>query len=229
MRIYPLLLSCERLRELVSIPETLRDDEWKNEFSREALHAALVYNQPSSFHGPDGMGYLGLRFPDGKSIDFGSISGNIEELNKWFMGVCIGPVEKPDYVFSHGDILSYQLYGTINPPMLFGGQEAQHKGLKQEVVLKQEHAMIGAPNDDLFPPVVRSSVREFMHRVQIEPRVLAIKMEGKGTSLMFDFNPEKLGMEKCLRLTEAVRWFIPRCIGLVYLPSLVVSLEFVPI
>ncbi len=227
MRIYPLLLSCERLRELVSVPETLRDDSWQDEFGREALHAALVYSHPSSFHGPDGLGYLGLRFPDGESLDFGSISGNLEDLNKWFLGVCIGPKEKPDYVLSHGDILSYQLYGTINPPMLFGAKKPQHQGIDHMTLVKEVQAQVGAPNDDLFPPLVRRAVREYLKRARVEPRVIAIDLEDTGTCLMFGFDPDKLGMEKCQQLIQAVSWFMPRCIGLLYSPTVVKTAKFV--
>lgn len=148
-----------QVAELLQTPYEDRHDEWEAAFSTAFLHAVFEVQDPEHFKGPDGVWYHRFLIPQADQFQ-GMIPGtDLDRIIESFGGIALfGSGEDPVYVFSPGDVISLKLYGLIEakPNPAWDQQPSQTEFSSTSQVL------VGAPSDDLLPPVCRRTAKEVM-------------------------------------------------------------------
>jgi len=143
------------------------------------------------------------------------VSGIFDFVRDNFLGIVIFDEDsRPMWELTHGQVLSWQLYGKPNPPRFWNIPKEEWKA---EVLTDIEIMLVGAPSEEMLPPLVRRSLRYAMkERLGIEhPRVGNINRAsepGVGR-LVFDLDPTVLGgQEGVERAYHLLVWYFPYCI-----------------
>lgn len=208
---------------LFKVPFEQRDEIWRQNFFNNVPEASFRSSNPQVMRGPDGFPYFTLLLPEpGKPFQCFVLKNMKDDfLLKQGLGVVIEPGasggnERPQWVFSYGDILGFHLKGNFSP---FVTAPEAPPGYSKETIEKEEQIMVGQPSESFFPAVARQVIRKFLEAQEIkDPHVLLMQRDVGGKpsqQLAFDFDPQKLGSDEKVRAVMTwLSWFLPR--GLAY-------------
>jgi len=227
------MTDAQRLMDLFQTDPKERDEFWK-----DRLNAAFWPTRLGSFTPHvmknDLTGIYAYRL--GKhERDGGEAPTEPAAIVDWAIsmgvGIILWPSDEPHplWSFSPGDLLSYRLYGTSFAPRFWDAPE--DRGGK-EMLQKAEQVLTGSPNEQMFPPLVRTVVRKFMQEKLglSDPRVTLAQRKGEASRLVFKLQPSHFGGEQeAFRAFTAVACHIPNCIPLYHIPFLFENHEGFPI
>jgi len=206
----------EELQERLRHPPIPADDDWINANAEFVWPIPLWARTPQVVRSPNGFPYFVLwPSPSGENCQPASVAAIFEFARDNFWGIVIFDDDsRPLWELTHGQILSWQLYGKPNPPRFWNipKEEWGAEGLKDV-----EMWLLGAPSEEMLPPLVRRSLRYAMkERLGIErPRVGNIvrpHQPGVGR-IVFDLDPAVLGGEQGVeRAYHLLVWYFPYCI-----------------
>lgn len=191
------------LYQLISQPESYRNDEWERAFLQAIVEAQVEFISEEPKTGPDGWPYLFVKT---------SVAGRepIPRVVSWLsergIGLAINPHKMiPDYIFTYGMIWHFRETGQF----VFhrAAQPADTATYK-----KDEKWIFGPPTDAYLPQYVRRVMREFFAAQELdEVRILvATSADYKQTDFLFSI--ESLGnptQDKHRKLAETISWFLP--------------------
>ena len=200
------------LLALFETPPEGRNDTWRDRLSAAFWPTRLATFEPH-YVTNDLTGMHAFRFGGpGETAPAEVVDYAIRET----MGLVLWPSDAPAplWAFDHGAVLSYRLYGTAYAPRFWDEPEDQGG---YETVQDAEEALVGAPNEEMFPSLVRDAVRRVMREGLgiAEPKVLLLGRPGRGTRLVFGLDPETLGGDAAAaRAFAMVGGCVPSCIPL---------------
>ena len=147
------------------------------------------------------------------------------------IGLILWPSDEPQPIweFRLGDVLSYRLYGTCFAPRFWNEPPDTQGG---EILQEREEVLLGQPNDEMFPPIVRHAVRRYMReKLGIrEPKVTLMQRPNRGSRLVFELREDEVGgADKAFAAFNRIAWLIPDCIPLYHMPSMAGSSAMMPI
>lgn len=213
-----MLQDAARLIALFETPEAERDDVWRDRLSVAFWPTPLATFEPH-YVTNDATGLNAFRFGGGGTTAPAEV---VEYALRETMGMVLWPADAPApfWVFNHGAVLSYRLYGTAYAPRFW--DEPEDAG-ESETLEAGEKALVGSPNDEMFPPLVREAVRRVMREgLGIkEPKVLLLGRPGHGTRLVFGLDTDTLGGHAATaRAFAMVGGCVPSCIPIYRIDSM---------
>ncbi|MDR1888710.1 MAG: hypothetical protein LBQ81_04940 [Zoogloeaceae bacterium] len=181
-----------------------------------AGQASFCCEAPQVIEGPDSFPYVRLTLPESnKPFTCYVIEHMIPQfiLQKG-LGIVINPdKERPDWVFSHGDLVNYHVYGA------FDARDARFDaGIPEVLTLKEENRIqTGEPSLQLLPLETRQVLRHFFERAGIPAKVLLMSRasdektgEKGGLSLVFPFTPNSFNnQEEYEHCVQSIGWYLP--------------------
>lgn len=142
------LRKTDLIYRLISIPKSVRDDNWKDQFLSHVAAASFRCGTPQVAIGTDGFPYFQLFVPE-PGIEFQCfvIDKMINNLISHGFGVVINSnANNPEWVFSYGDILNYHLNNRF-----FSNDSLFSKHIRDEILPKQEKLYFGEPSEKILP------------------------------------------------------------------------------
>ena len=206
------------LLDLFETPPDGRNDVWRDRLSAVFWPTRLTTFEPH-YVTNDLTGMHAFRFGGAGETAPAEV---VDYAFRETMGMVLWPSDAPAplWVFDHGAVLSYRLYGTAYAPRFW--DEPEDKG-GYETLHDAEEALVGSPNEEMFPPLVREAVRRVMRDGLgiAKPKVLLLGRPGHGTRLVFGLDPETLGGDAATaRAFAMVGGCVPSCIPLYRVDSL---------
>jgi hypothetical protein len=198
------------------------DNEWLS------ATAELLYNFPQClgenlYWNPNGFLlyplHLVLEKTDCKKT---TVEAALDHILANHMGLLIFNASgSPLWELTHGQMLSWKLYGTPFPSRFFNAPPDENKS---EQLVGNERVLVGPPNEQMLPPLVRDSIRWAMkERLKIgEPRagVMSRESEPGMARVVFDLDPDVLGGEEAsVEAYQLLTWYLPYCIPSVHMPG----------
>ncbi len=200
---------------LFRVPFENRDAAWRAQFFSNVAEASFRCGEPQVMRGPDGFDYFTLYIPEpGKPFQCFVLRQMKDDfLLQHGLGVVINPQpERPQWVFSYGDIVGLHRWNGFIPPDQAPSPPTGHS---KEVITKEEKVIIGSPSDDFLPQETRQVIKKFLqdHGLK-EPRILLMQRDSKSAGkpeLVFALDAEELGgKEQLKQIFERLSWFLPR-------------------
>lgn len=201
------------LKELFDVDIKLRDDAWKSHFLENVADAALACSNPQVINGPDGFPYFVLNIPE-PNKPFQSFV--LRDMIPGFLlghglGVVFSPQkENPDWVFSYGDIVNFDLKNEFYT-------QSDNWGVPQtnEVTDTEEQVLVSQPSEYILPNETREVLRQFFKFQQIEDAKIALLNRPKGEEfsqqLVFNLTPDKFRDHQHFNQVMAnILWFLPK-------------------
>lgn len=194
------------LYQLVSQPESLRDDEWERAFFQALLEAKVEVDSDQSRTGPDGWPYLHVKITmDGKE----PVTRIISWLSQRGIGLTVNAHKMvPDYIFTYGMIWNFVETGQF----LIAAPADQNAPTGQVDYKKEDQMIFGPPSERYLPPYARDLLRSFLQAQGVqEPKILvASTADYKNVDLIVSLN--SLGnppQREHASVAEAIGWFLP--------------------
>jgi hypothetical protein len=191
------------LYQLISQPESYRDDEWERAFLESIREAEVEFISEEPQNGPDGWPYLYVKT---SATGHEPISRVIGWLSERGIGLAINPHKMmPDYIFTYGMIWHFRETG----------QFILHRDTNPEdkvTYKKEEKWLFGAPTEAYLPKYVRRVMREFFAAQKLTDVQILVATSEDFKQTDFLFSTESLGHPPASdqrRLAETISWFLP--------------------
>lgn len=210
----------DKLAELFKIPQGDRDAGWIHDFMAAVPNAALALDEPEMRKGPDGFPYLQLMIPpeDGEFKGF-SLRHVLNICIEKGTGAVILPhagAENPQWVFSYGNLLSFQLLGSFDarnpnaPPA-------------QPAPPGERQVMVAQPNESYLPAAARQILKQYLELNGVKQPAMFMLHDTSmqpPQQLVFNIFRENYPSDEhynavCQRLT----WYLPPSYSFVTLPN----------
>lgn len=221
------------LNSLLEVPFDQRDEKWVSSFLQSIDQANLKLGSPEVVIASDGFPYIQLQnVKTDESFQAFVINKQLPTILMQGFGVVINPQnERPDWVFSYGDIANYELNDT------FYSDESIFSNNKEQVVISpDEQILVGAPSDTILPKYLKNQLREFLKHAGIEvPKAMMIARnyesdETVKQDLVFNFTPPQIGDEKKFQfITNALGWLLPKHYSVLFVEETAVENGFIEI
>ncbi len=203
---------------LFKTPREGRDDKWYQSFYQNIATASFACGTPQLLHGPDGFPYFVLQTPEeGQPFESFCIQNMKDDflLEKGW-GVVFNPTtNNTDWVFTHGDIVNFQLNHQFILPV--NDADVQDIAFTNNVGIlqKAEQVMIAQPSAAYLPPYTRAALKSFLQFKGIKrPKVMMLTSNGNGRitrKLAFNIHPEDYPVTSQLdHLMQQAGWFLPK-------------------
>lgn len=202
------------LNALLEIPFEQRDQTWVNTFLDSIAEANLKIGQPEVVIASDGFPYVQLQsVHTDENFQAFVINKQLPTLLMQGFGVVINPQNtQPDWVFSYGDIVNYEINDS------FYTEESIFSHNKENVAIgSDEKILIGQPSDAILPKYLRNQLREFLKHAGIEtPKAMLIARNAEDEAnvkqdLVFNFTPHQFTTEEQFQqVGGTIAWFLPK-------------------
>lgn len=202
------------LNTLLEVPFGQRDEKWVDQFLSVIDQTNLKLGNPEVIVASDGFPYIQLQNVEAEeSFQAFVISKQLPTILLQGFGVVINPQkERPDWVFSYGDIVNYELNDT------FYSNESSFSHSQDIVVIgKDERVLVGAPSEAILPKYLKKQLREFLQHMGIQqPKAMLIARsfeneEDLKQDLVFNFTPPQLKNDKLFEeISSAIAWMLPK-------------------
>jgi hypothetical protein len=199
--------------ELLAVPPPRRDNVWKKRFYEQVIDASFASAEPQVFQGPDGFHYFALLTPEPlKPFESFCICNLLDHLVGNGLGVAINPRDQSvDWVFSCGDILTLQMFGTfyVDDPSL-------PKSVPfLEIVKERETVLTGQPSESYLPATARRNIRRFLaDKVGVKEPGIYLMMRPRDNppqQLVFSVFRSDFPSEDTFRsVLQGISWYLPR-------------------
>jgi hypothetical protein len=218
----------QTLVELFATAREQRDDAWRRRFYDAVVDASMRAFEPQVEQGPDGFLYFSLALPEPGPFTPFSVSHILEYVLDNGVGIAaFGPAGRsadPEWVFTYGDLLAYQLYGDFEGDPAERGHQHDRSGIAVETVKERREVLVGSPSEQYYPKRAVAALARFMHeRLNVpepEIKVIADPTACPSLSLAINVRPADFGgdLERLGAAMRYVRWYLPRTHGLMSLP-----------
>ena len=202
------------INNLIQTPFEERDQQWVENFLNAIDQANLKLGSPEVILANDGFPYIQLQtVTTDESFQAFVINKQLPTILMQGLGIVLNAQnEKPDWVFSYGDIVNYELNDA------FYTEESIFSQNKENVVIGQdEKILIGQPSDAILPKYLRNQLREFLQHAGIQnPKSMLIARNFEDESsvkqdLVFNFTPPQINNEKAFeQIATTIGWFLPK-------------------
>lgn len=202
------------LNALLDTPFDQRDPKWVSSFLENIAEANLKLGQPEVVMASDGYPYVQLQsVHSDENFKAFVINKQLPTLLMQGFGVVINSQnEQPDWAFSYGDIVNYELNDT------FYTENSVFSHNKENVAIgSDEKVLIGHPSDAILPKYLKNQLRDFLKHAGIPtPKVMLIARNHEDEAnikqdLVFNFTPAQLNGEENFQLIgAALAWFLPK-------------------
>lgn len=202
------------LNALLEIPFEQRDQTWVNTFLDNVAEANLKIGQPEVVIASDGFPYVQLQsVHTDENFQAFVINKQLPTLLMQGFGVVINSQNtQPDWVFSYGDIVNYELNDT------FYTETSIFSHNKENVAIgSDEKILVGYPSDSILPKYLRNQLREFLKHAGIEtPKAMLIARNPEDEAnvkqdLVFNFTPNQFpNEEQFQQIGGTIAWFLPK-------------------
>ena len=191
------------LYQLISQPESYRDDEWERAFLQAFVDIQVAMVSEEAQSGPDGWPYLFVKTTaEGRE----PVTRILTWLSERGVGLAVNPHKMiPDYIFTYGMIWNFRETGqfilnTATAPA-------------DRVTYKEEDKwLFGAPTEKYLPLYVRRVLREFFTAQKMSAPKILVATSPDFTQTDFLFSLESLGSPPTRdhrKLAETIGWFLP--------------------
>lgn len=221
------------LNSLLEVPFDNRDEKWVDSFLQSVDQANLKLGSPEVVIGSDGFPYIQLEnVKTDESFQAFVINKQLPTILMQGFGVVINPQnERPDWVFSYGDIVNYELNDT------FYTDNSIFSNNKEQIVIQpDEEILVGAPSDTILPKYLKNQLREFLKHAGIEiPKAMMIARNYKEESevkqdLVFNFTPPQIADEKKFQIiSNTIGWLLPKHYSVLFVDEGAVDKGFIEI
>jgi len=200
--------------DLIKVPHEQRDDQWKETFLENIIHASFRCGTPQVISGPDGFPYVQLLMPKpAESFQCYVIDRMKDDflLDRGY-GVVINPEGgQPDWVLTYGDIVNLDLNGSFYT----SGPTSFSTSKQDETIEGQENVLVGSPSELILSTRHRAILREFLIGSGIpSPKVFLMSRTVNGETsqeLVFNLSPDNFATEQDFRyVMQSLGWFLPR-------------------
>ena len=200
------------LRELFDTPVEQRNEDWQINFLENVVDASFSCGDPQVIEGPDGFPYFQLNIPEPNKQFQCYVIRHMKNdflLEKGY-GVVINPSKgAPDWVFSYGDIVNYQIRNEF-----YTKSENWHLPM-QETIKEKEEILVGQPSESILPNETRSVIRNFLEGLGLNDVKLFLmnrnKPEGYLQELVFNLTPDKFEKKEHFDgVMKSIAWYLPR-------------------
>lgn len=218
------------LNALLETPFEQRDQAWVQSFLSNIAEANLKLGNPEVVMASDGFPYVQLEsVHTDESFQAFVINKQLPSLLMQGFGVVINAQNsQPDWVFSYGDIVNYELNDT------FYTEESIFSHNKENVAIgSDEKILIGQPSDSILPKYLRNQLREFLKHAGIEsPKTMLIARNPEDEAnvkqdLVFNFTPNQFANEQQFQqIGNTIAWFLPKHYSFLFIDELAVENGF---
>ncbi|MFZ4860808.1 hypothetical protein ACL9RF_01350 [Sphingobacterium sp. Mn56C] len=218
------------LNALVEVPFAERDQEWVASFLSNIADANLKLGNPEVVIASDGFPYVQVQtVATNENFQAFVISKQLPTLLLQGFGIVVNAQnEQPDWVFTYGDIVNFELNDTFySEDHLF----SQHK--ENVVIGNDEKILIGQPSDSILPKYLRNQLREFLNHAGIKtPKTMLIARNFEDEAvvkqdLVFNFTPGQFANEQAFQqVGNTITWFLPRHYSILFIDEMAVENGF---
>lgn len=212
----------DRVNELLQTAPEARDQTWREKFFDTAIDASFRCQGPQVIQGPDGFPYTALYSPvPHEPFESYCICNLIEFLLDNGFGVVINPGPTgADWVFSYGDILTYQMFGKFELEVI----PLEKTPFEEIKIEKKEEVLIGQPSEEFLPVVARKAIQRHFEDVYSREGMGVFLMSRQGfdppTQLVFSVFPDEFEqMEQFQAALKEISWFLPRHYPVLAIPQ----------
>lgn len=221
----------QRLAHLFSVPATLRDGTWIDDFFRTAWNAAIAVPEPPHFDGPDGLPYYRFDLPRaGASFDaqcFANLARTCVDRNAGavFFASPDDPPDRAQYVIAMGVIDSLLRFGSPDGDPVDLGESDQDGPIDTMMTMEAgQQVLTGTPSPDYLPPHAARALHRYMTRIWGigDPRVQLLVNAAirPSRSLMIGRKHSQFASgEEAAAEMQRLLWFFPPHRSLVLMPE----------
>lgn len=202
----------EVVSALLQTPPPERDIAWRSRFYASVVDASFAGRSPQLFTGPDGFPYFALVTPEPyQPFDSFCLCNLASEAVEAGFGAAINPSAKGvDWVFSYGDLLTYQMFETFAVE-----DETPAPSTGKETLQRDESILMGQPAESYLPSSTRTHIRRYLKkRVGMKtPGVLLIvrPKDPQPRQLVFSVYRSDFPSEDAFQaVLQGISWFLPR-------------------
>ncbi|HEY4252353.1 MAG TPA: hypothetical protein VGM87_14165 [Roseomonas sp.] len=225
------------LAALFRTPRVGRDPRWIERFYAAVPDAPLAAVEPAFHRGPDGFPYRNLDLPPGRGGQATTLRASLDAILDAGQGAVIlgGDTTTPEWVFTFGDLLAFDLFGNFNGDPQDGPSHGQNRQIQ---VAAGARMLTGSPSESYFPARARRALGAYLMGRVAEgsgwrPGIAFVDMEGlqPRRNLMVNISLEELRGDQAAFDTEMrfIRWFLPRDHGLMPRAGMIEDSAFLPI
>lgn len=218
------------LNALLELPIEQRDQVWVESFLQIIAEANLKISTTEVVIASDGFPYVQLEsVHTNESFQAFVINKQLPTLLMQGFGIVINPQNKqPDWVFSYGDIVNYELNDT------FYTEHSIFSHNKENVAIgSNEKIMIGQPSDSILPKYLRNQLREFLKHAGVKiPKMMLIARNHEDEAnvkqdLVFNFTPNQFANEQQFQqIGGTIAWFLPKHYSFLFVDEMAVENGF---
>jgi len=218
------------LNALLEVPFEERDQAWVHSFLDNIAEANLKLGSPEVVMASDGFPYLQLEsVHTDENFQAFVINKQLPTLLIQGFGVVINAQNsQPDWVFSYGDIVNYELNDS------FYTEESIFSHNKENVAIgSDEKILIGQPSDAILPKYLRNQLREFLKHAGIQtPKTMLIARNPDDETkvkqdLVFNFTPNQFANDQQFQqIGNTIAWFLPKHYSFLFIDEMAVENGF---
>lgn len=199
------------LAGLFEIPPIQRNESWKSEFLSNVADASFACGDPQVIVGPDGFLYFNLMIPEPYKEFQCYVIRHMKDdflLHEGFGVIINSNKEKPDWVFSYGDIVNFHMNGEF-----YSKPDPEKPGVG--MISNDNTVMAGQPSENFLPKQCRRVIKNYLKSLGMdEVGILLIHRPvpyGAYPELVFKLTAEKFINEaEYERVMKSLSWFLPR-------------------
>ncbi|MCA5004678.1 hypothetical protein [Sphingobacterium bovistauri] len=221
------------LNSLLEVPFQDRDEKWVGNFLQSVDEANLKLGSPEVVIASDGFPYIQLQnVKTNENFQAFVINKQLPTILMQGFGIVINAQnERPDWVFSYGDIANYELNDS------FYIDESVFSNNKEQISIQaDEQILVGAPSDSILPKYLKNQLREFLKHAGIDtPKAMMIARnyeteENLMQDLVFNFTPPQIADEKKFEIiSNTIGWLLPKHYSVLFVDENAVENGFVEI
>lgn len=221
------------INELLTTPLPERDNSWVAQFIGHIADANLAVAEPEIIMSTEGFPYFNLRTVEsGENFQAYVIRQKLPTLLRNGFGVALNTrKENPDWMFSYGDLLNFQLRNEF-----YTDDHIFSRNTGDFVLGKDQEILVGQPAEEILPDYARSQLREFLEYSGVQdPQIMLIARNYKNEDqvsqdLVLNITPKNFANEQEYRTAmNTIAWFLPKHYSLVGLATDAVDEGFQPL
>ncbi|UIR54564.1 hypothetical protein LZQ00_09790 [Sphingobacterium sp. SRCM116780] len=203
------------INSLIEVPFHERDEKWVAEFLENIGESTFQLADSEVIIGPDGYPYFQLEnAPKDQNFQAFVIKNRLKSfLLKKGMGIAINAhQEKPDWIFSYGDLVNFHLNNEF-----YTDDSIFSKKTEEAHINKDEQILVGQPSETILPQDLRHNLREYLINMGIkDPKIMLIARNYEDENLVsqdlvFNITPTMFQTEKDFKeIMSSISWFLPR-------------------
>lgn len=202
------------LNALLDTPFEERNQQWITTFLDSVAESNLKIADPEVIIANDGFPYVQLQtVKTDENFNAFVINKQLPTLLMQGFGVVINAHNKqPDWVFTYGDIVNYELNDT------FYTEDSIFSHNQENVsIAADEKILIGQPSDAILPKYLKNQLRDFLKHVGISnPKTMLIVRNPEDEinvkqDIVFNFTPNQFAnASEFQQIATTINWFLPR-------------------